>query len=271
MKIKGLALLGIIGILPIMAMGQGTIDPNGWVTDKAPISFKTDTKPREGEFPVGLYVGGSLGANVAQDGTLDLTSPFFPGSTVSLKTKNSLGGTAGIRAGYSWLGWDNFISNFAPASVGKEFSVLPTIQGSFYWTGYEYRAKETFGGVEIEFTTDANVYVLALEPLLKFQIGSFRPYFGVGIGGAYLTADNATVGATGLGSTKLDGSDDSFAFAVEALAGTEYFFSQSWSVSLDYKYLALINPEFDSPDKSVHYSFDSLGNHIITAGINFYF
>lgn len=274
MKIRGLVFVGLIGLLPVLAMAQQQSGADlGFIP--AGTSFRNQAALRPGEFPVGVSAGIFGGANVAQSGNLDITSPFAPGVTASLDTKNAIGGVAGIRAAYTWAGLSGF-DGLPPAGVDGSFRWLPSVQGEFFWTGYKYKAQQNFSGVDTTFTSDANIYVLSFDPIMRCQIGAFRPYAGAGIGGAYLTADSARVDASGFGlaaGTDLTGSSDCFAFAVQALAGCEYFFAQNWTVSVDYKYLSLINPEFDSDDaqKSLHYSLDALSQHIVTVGVNFYF
>lgn len=276
MKFFGLVFLRIIGLLPVVAAAQQpqVIGPDGWISEPGPM-YKTKAVLRPGEFPVGVSAGIFGGANIAQEGNLDITSPFAPGVTASLDTKNAIGGVAGIRAAYTWAGLSGF-DGLPPAGVDGSFRWLPSIQGEFFWTGYKYKAQQNFSGVNTTFTSDVNTYVLSLDPIMRFQVGAFRPYAGFGIGGAYITADSARVDASGFGlsaGTDLTGSSDCFAFAVQALAGCEYFFAQNWTVSLDYKYLSLVNPEFDSDDaqKSLHYSLDALSQHVVTVGVNFYF
>lgn len=273
MRIRGLAFLGLIGLLPVLAMAQQQSGTDlGFIP--AGTSFRNQAVLRPGEYPVGTSVGIFGGANIAQEGNLDITSPFAPGVTASLDTKNAIGGVAGIRATYTWPGWS--FDGFPPAGVDGSFRWLPSAQGEFFWTGYKYKAQQNFSGVDTTFTSDANIYVLSFDPIMRCQIGAFRPYVGAGIGGAYVTADSARVDASGFGlaaGTDLTGSSDCFAFAVQALAGCEYFITERITLSLDYKFLSLINPEFDSSDeqKSLHYSLDALSQHIVTMGVNFYF
>lgn len=66
-----------------------------------------------------------------------------------------------------------------------------------------------------------------------------------------------------------NGSSDDFCMAVQGLAGVEVFIAKNWALTVDYKFLNLINPEFDAG--STHYKSDVMSQHIVTAGLNFYF
>jgi opacity protein-like surface antigen len=69
------------------------------------------------------------------------------------------------------------------------------------------------------------------------------------------------------------GSADDFCFAVQGLAGCEVFLAKNWALSLDYKYLDFVSPTFKagSGPSELDYKSDSIGQHILTAGLNYYF
>lgn len=243
-------------------------------TDNKPQpAFKVDAQPRE--YATGGHVGVFGGGNFFQSGDLDVSTSLLPGQKATLKTKDQLGGVAGLKVGYTWPGWGvgPGFSDPTPAPVDGSFAVLPTLDAEFFWTGYKYKAQQTFAGLDTQLTADVDVYVLSLDPTLKFQIGMFRPYVGFGIGGAYINAENASASVNGLGSTNLIGSSDDFVLAVQGLAGVEVFIARNWALTVDYKYLSLIDPSFDSKGGAIPLSYksDAIGQHIITAGVNFYF
>jgi opacity protein-like surface antigen len=230
------------------------------------------------QYAVGPSIGVFGGATFAQNGNVTISSPDLPGFSTSVSTKNQLGGVAGIKGGYTWPGWDMWNdSDEKPITyVNGDFAVLPSIDYEFFWTGYKYKGQGNLDGIGTQLTADVNAYVFSLDPTVKFQIGMFRPYIGVGLGGAYITADNGVASASGIGSTNLIGSANDFCFAVQGLAGVEVFIAKNWTLSLDYKYLDLVSPTFDAGDGQsgvipIHYQSDSIGQHIVTAGINYYF
>jgi len=190
----------------------------------------------------------------------------------SVSEKNQLGGVAGIKGGYTWPGWDKW--NIT--SVNGDFAVLPSIDYEFFWTGYKFKGQGTYDDIGTQLTADVNAYVFSLDPTIKFQIGMFRPYIGAGIGGAYITADHGVASITGIGSENLIGSSNDFCFAVQGLAGVEVFIAKNWTLSLNYKYLDLVSPTFNAGSGQsgvipVRYHSDSLGQNIVTAGVNCYF
>jgi opacity protein-like surface antigen len=230
------------------------------------------------QYAVGTSIGVFGGINFAQNGNVDISSSALPGFNTSVSEKNQLGGVAGFKVGYTWPGWDKWNdSNDKPiTSVNGDFAVLPSIDYEFFWTGYKFKGQGTYDGIGTQLTAALNAYVFSLDPTIKFQIGMFRPYIGAGIGGAYITADHGVASASGIGSANLVGSSDDFCFAVQGLAGVEMFVAKNWTLSLDYKYLDFIDPTFgggagQSGFIPLHYHSDSIGNNIVTAGVNYYF
>jgi opacity protein-like surface antigen len=241
-------------------------------------TYRTDVSPRT-EYATGGTVAVFGGANLLQSGDLNVSTPLLPGASATLKTKNRLGGVAGIKAGYTWPGWgegpgfDNAFGKSSSTPLDGHFKVLPAFEYEFFRTGFNYKAGENFSGTDVRFTADLTAYVLSVNPMVKFQMGFFRPYIGLGIGGAYLTASNAKASASGIGSTNLVGSDDDIVLALQGIVGTEIFVAKNWALSLEYKNLNLINPSStkDNGTIPIHYKIDNLNQQILTGGLRVYF
>jgi opacity protein-like surface antigen len=263
-------IIRMAGVLVATWINATTIAMAG--ADELPL-FKADAQPRE--YATGGHVGVFGGGNLFQSGDLDVSTPLLSGQKVTLKTKDQPGGVAGIRAGYTWPGWGqgSGFGDTIPVPVDGGFAMLPTLDAEFFWTGFKYKARQTFVGIDTELTSDVNAYIVSLDPILKFQIGMFRPYVGMGIGAAYIDADKARVSGAGLGSTNLLGSADDWVLAAQGLAGVEVFIAKNWALTLDYKYLNFIDPHFKSSEGNIplEYKSDVISQHIITAGVNFYF
>ncbi|MDE1171314.1 MAG: outer membrane beta-barrel protein [Verrucomicrobium sp.] len=217
------------------------------------------------EYATGWNVEVFGGATPFQTGTFRAGTPA---GTANLHTDDRINGVAGAKVGYVWNpGWHL-----------ADVPVLPSLDLEGFWTGYQagsqFKASGGVAGGPAEFMTNQDIYVVSVDPTVKFQLGRFRPYVGVGVGAAYLTADGGHVAAGGA-STALAGSSNDFAFALQGLAGLETFINKNWSIDIGYKYLSLLNPTFGSQYAGgvpVNTAFPNwYGQHIVTAGIKFYF
>lgn len=254
-----LYLSALAASLLLVGITEATADVND---GKQLPAFKAGVLPRE--YGTGAHVGVFGGANIAQTGDLD---GDLGAVHLTAKTKNQIGGVAGIRGGYTWPGFGSGsgFSDPSPLPVDGGFAVLPSLEYEVFWTGLKYKANGTApNGMNFQFSSDVNTYVFSLDPKIGFQVGMFRPYIGFGVGGAYVSAENPSLTVNGLTGTSTESNDD-FCLALQGLAGVEVFVSKNWAVTIDYKYLDLVNPKFGQV------SSDNIGQHIVTAGVNFYF
>lgn len=239
-----------------------------------PSPFKVSSDLRQ--YAVGAHVEIFGGANLFQSGRFEVSSPQVPGFTTSVSTKDELGGVGGVKIGYTWYGFDkqtdadgNLIK-----SINGDFAVLPSLDYEMFWTGYKYKADGSVDGNPTELRSDVNAYVFSLDPTIKFQCDMFRPYFGAGVGGAYITSDSTTANIGGGTVNAAQGSTD-FCFAVQALAGTQIFVAKDWVLTFDYKFLDFVSPTFNSDGNNttpgVHYRSGGIGQQIVTAGVGYYF
>ncbi len=200
---------------------------------------ETDIRP-----PTGLGSNITLygGATAFQNGTLKITSPAAPGAEIRGSIQSSAGGVGGLKIGYTWPGFGSMGGD--PASSSPEL-VEPSLAGDFFWSGYRYKAAGSgttsssgiTGNYDGTLTADVNAFTFCVEPTVKFNLGAFRPYAGLGVGGTYVEASHAhvdgNVGIVGLGSASggrdLTGSSNDLAFSAEAIAGAEFFLNKNWA------------------------------------------
>lgn len=98
---------------------------------------------------------------------------------------------------------------------------------------------------------DVGVFTFMANGYYALNLDKFRPYVGVGVGGARVSAD-----VSALGVKLVD--DDDVVFAYQGIAGLEYRFSDSVSFGARYAYFATEDPtlkdtlgvEFDSEVRS---------------------
>ena len=241
-----------------------------------PSPFKTTADLRQ--FAIGTHAEIFGGANLFQSGRVDITSPQLPGVSTSVNTKDQLGGVGGVKIGYTWYGFDKQTDENGNLirAVNGDFAVLPSLDYEMFWTGYTYKGDGQIGGMPSQLRADVNAYVFSFDPTIKFQADRFRPYFGGGIGGAYITADDATASLGGLGTANLVGGSDDFCLALQALAGTQVFVAKDWVLTFDYKFLDFVSPTFNASPSGpggigLHYRSSNIGQHLVTAGVGYYF
>jgi hypothetical protein len=218
----------------------------------------------------GLSAGIYGGAIAFQDGTLHITSTSFPGAEIKGNTKSELGGVAGVRIEETW---PSFAAIGGDPTQAKPSVLMPAMGIDFFWTGYRYKAVDATFGTGSSLQSDVNTFTFMYTPKLKFNLGAWRPYVGLGVGGTYVNAGNVQITIPGVGSGGLSGSGDDFDFSASAMAGFEVFVDPHWSLSFDYKYLYILDPTFHGNISGVpiQYKIDGLNNSLFTAGLNFYF
>ena len=218
------------------------------------------------------------GVTALQDGSATLTASNAPTTvnpnSLTANQQSEVGGVGGIRTGYTFK---NFTDDVP--------WLMPAIDVDAFWAGYKYKTEaEATPYTGSYLSTDLNTYSLMVEPKVKMNLGKFRPYLGVGVGGAYIHADNSHVNLqstlAGLGSenTGYSKSLDAGAVALEGLAGVEYFLARNWSISFDYKFEYLdadgnIHSSVPSTSPPVHlnYHFDGLGSQFFLGGLSYYY
>ncbi|MDR1144748.1 MAG: porin family protein [Verrucomicrobiales bacterium] len=207
-------------------------------------AFRSDAAPRrEQENYVALWGG----ANVFQHAdVIDDASPLF-GEKFSLK--DSISWAAGVKAGHSWdLGTIDGIS-----VRGKPASWQFSLEGEFIYTAWDNKLK--WSGYELA-DWNLDIYALTVNPVLRFNLGTFRPYFGAGAGAAVV---HQYIGNKDL---NIEDSSTSVEFVFQGIAGTDIMLNDNWSLFLEYKFLALAEVDYD---------WDIYGNHLVAAGVKFHY
>jgi hemolysin activation/secretion protein len=217
-----------------------------------------------------VNVYGGLTAFQNSTATLDSDAPISPNS-LSADQQSEVGGVGGLHAGYTWKDFTDTLPLFMPA-----------LDGDFFWAGYKYKTEATTPAFSGSFlSSNANTYSLLVEPKMKFNLGSFRPYVGGGFGGTFIQADGSNtnlVNALGHISESSSKSLDAGCFSVEGLAGLEYFFDPHWAMTFEYKYLYMdeqgsVHSSLSVGGTKVHlmYNLDGLGTNLFTGGLSYYF
>ncbi len=98
-----------------------------------------------------------------------------------------------------------------------------------------------------------------------FDTGSkFRPYVLVGLGGAYVSANDITA------SSILLVDDGDFVFAYQAGTGIYYAATKHFSIGLSYRFFGTLEPNFTGTDNITSLSTENI-NHSVLAGLRFNF
>ena len=196
------------------------------------------------------YIGVGAGAVILEDPKTDFTfnnrtlncgigvepcvaSPVIgpPGGDPTVKLKTDLGWGVNLSAGYAGL----FIPEFRVegelayrlnhvSKVTESPATFPCFTGSCPGTGHMD-----------SFAIMANGYYDFLNS------SQFTPYLGVGAGAARVSLND--VGITSPFNFTASASD--WKFAYQGIAGVRYTINPTWSVNLDYRYFATLDPKFD--------------------------
>jgi opacity protein-like surface antigen len=217
-------------------------------------------------FGIGVYGG----VTPAQNGDLDVSTPRLPGASLNLRTKDRTGGVAGIKVDYTWASFGALADR--ENDPGTPSILMPALAYDLFWTGLQYRASDATFGSGGFLKADMDLITFQVEPMLKFRLGRFHPYVGIGVGGTYLTADNASVTVPGLGTGALTGSSETVCFSMQGLVGAEFFVTDHWALTAEYKYLFVDDPQLQGHGAvPIDYHADSLGFHMMTAGVKYAF
>lgn len=272
MKFKVLACTALLAALSVSAYA-GTE-----AKDMKEIAPAPQCAPADDGFYVGVYGG----ANFSQDygnGHSEYSFPGIGGVAVVSHSTNSdrLGGVGGIKAGYK----------FQSTDIGDGFALQPAVELDALYLGTSAHLHSTgnsaaFGASSTLSTSDLDSGAFFVNGILNLKTPSIvTPYIGAGIGGEYLSASNVKLNNTILGgvptpTVSSSYSDDTFAFAVEAIAGVNINIASHWDLFTEYKFVAAIDPSFTYNNvyvagDSLKFNPDFIGQHLITAGIKYNF
>jgi len=206
-------------------------------------------------FAPGPYIGLRAGVTAVEDQSLR----GVDGNPLSLTTDPEIGFGVLAAGGYSF-GWWRLEGEFGyrrnkldTIGVGADGGI-PAAQGLAAQTG----TTQSGGGNVNVLSTMGNVIFD-----LPWSFGGISPYLGVGIGVARIVQDR---NAGGL-ARYVDDTDTKFAY--QGIAGLSWNFNPHWSLSLDYRYFAAMDPHFkDSLGRSVDGEYAS---HNAFLGVTYHF
>lgn len=95
----------------------------------------------------------------------------------------------------------------------------------------------SLNGLSVSGEGEVEGMTFMLNGYYAFDLGNLRPYLGVGVGGAYVSAD-----ISALGEKIVDDNDTVFAY--QGIAGLEYAISDDVRIGLRYSYFATQDPSF---------------------------
>jgi len=126
----------------------------------------------------------------------------------------------------------------------------------------------TFGGRD----ADGRISAISLMGNAIYELPltfGLRPYIGVGLGAARLSADFTVPNQGGL-PLRVD--DEDWVFAYQGIAGVGYALTDNVTVALDYRYFKTRDPEFSSSRGSIGGTFESeYSAHTVLASVRYSF
>jgi opacity protein-like surface antigen len=147
------------------------------------------------------------------------------------------------------------------AAVGYVFPFGLRAEGElgFVHSPLESEAGVDLGGAVKSYLLMANVYYDIKLPFL----GPFKPYVGVGLGGARVNYDHEFINFAGV-KTSVD--DWRTAFAYQARTGIVYDVNRWLDLSLGYRYVHIDSGHIDQGPTRVRVNFDAVRNHSLELG-----
>src|SRR6476646_7664794 len=133
-------------------------------------------------FGPGFYMGLDLGANVWQNNSADRNFTDAAGDTLTLSQNSEVGFYGGIKAGY----------------VFGTGVFRPTIEGDFFYNGWQRSGTGTFRAFDgtvttTDFSGNINTGAFMSNFIGRFAFGRFQPYVGAGVGIYYAASPGFTV------------------------------------------------------------------------------
>lgn len=205
-------------------------------------------EPAPPVYGVGPYFALQGGINAWQnyEGT-ERTS--IGGVSIAAEREEKVGGFGGIKLGYA----------FGQGAVRQALELDAFYNGVD--SDIEFRADgDRFADLSQRYDTGA----FLVNYLVRFDLGSFQPYIGAGAGLWVGQAEDTRLTIPGVTSIRQGNSDTETGFAWQAVAGSDFFFSESFSLFLEYKWLNYQNTNLQGAN-------DRVGQHLVGAGLRFFF
>jgi opacity protein-like surface antigen len=244
-----------------------------WADNKDPKEVKdpkemTQTQQLESDagFYVGIYGGSEFASNYVNKNEA-VRGGFGSTGTGTSGTNDFFGGVGGIKAGYNFQSWricDSYSLRWQPA-IEAEALYLGT------------HSSDSFGGNGIAANTRTNYNSAAwfVNGIVRIKNSSpVTPYFGIGVGGEYLTS-STDINTNVPGQSHITGvHGDDVVFAAQALGGFDYALNKHWALFGEYKFIDALNPNLGgNGGGGSHYSYnpDQIQQHVVVAGVKYNF
>jgi OOP family OmpA-OmpF porin len=179
----------------------------------------------------GVYIGGGAMLNFLQDSDVTLGAGLA-GSAATLGMGNS--GTVKYNLGYG-----------GALAVGYGFGngLRAELEGSYRYNEVDSISGFGGGGSFGQIRGSQRTYGMMANVLYEFDVSPrFRPYLGAGVGWMW-TEWHAVRGTNSIARIGSDDTDSSFAY--QLIAGFAVPISQRWALTLDYRFLQVVDPELD--------------------------
>jgi opacity protein-like surface antigen len=195
------------------------------------------------------YFDGDIGGSIMPDADFEeyFGNPIASGSEVEFDP----GFRMGLRAGYGVTDWFA-----AELETGLMVNSIDSISGA----------------------TESDAFMSNIPCLVnaRFQLSQFdrlTPYFGVGVGFSVTTLDADNIA---FGGGWLEGTMSTVEFAYQGFAGLRYNFNDNMGVSLEYRYFATTEPEWEAdviygPAGSDSIGFGRIQSHVFSIAFQFRF
>lgn len=237
--------------------------PQTTSTKKPPVPVFKFQEVKTREYATGYTVGVYGGANLFQFDDATITAP---GVNTGMSINSKVAGVGGLKFGYEFPASPIDIQSSDPTS----FNFIPAIEAEAGYLGQEYNATLDSGGPGggSTFKTKLDSAVFMLNGLAKFGMGLWRPYFGGGVGFAWVNGSDASINAPGV--TIQDGNDNDVVLACQAIIGMEFFVSDTWSLFGEYKFFYMndLNLKYTTTTaQNMNFEEAGLGANIVTMGV----
>lgn len=211
-----------------------------------PTQTKDLSPPNPAIYGTGFYMGVQAGINAYVDYGDD-RKYSVGGNDITISPTDQIGFVGGIKAGY----------------VFGTGTVRPAIEADLYYNGVRGDLDVIVNGNKSAANADANLNSGAFMAnfLLRFSFNRFQPYFGGGVGGYYAEADDIEVTVGGRNFRAPDSSNSGFAWQI--IAGADYYFSETFSTFVEYKFLNYEDADLSSTGR--------LGQQLVVLGLRWHF
>ena len=180
----------------------------------------------------GLYISGGAMLNFLQDSDISLSPGLANSQAVAGMGRD---GTISYNVGYG-----------GALAIGYGFGngLRAEFEGSYRYNEVDGMSGFGGGGSFGQFRGSQRTYGVMANLLYEFDVSPrFRPYLGAGVGWMW-TEWHAVRGTNQVARIGSDDTDSNFAY--QLIAGFAVPLSPSWALTLDYRFMQVVDPELDS-------------------------